>query len=191
MGKWWKFGLGKDDQEPGPGPEEPTEAAPEAEAPEPAAGPGEGEKKPGLLGRLLGRGRRKAKKEKAPTPETPAAPPEAPSAPPSGPPTPAGGGEAGGGEGAGGGAGAGGEEAKRSFPSSIRATADGDWVISANEWYGHMEGTLVGNKAKEFILAYEKGDFPHCAQLVADVWDMAIASQMNMGASNIENISWD
>ncbi|MFG3216076.1 type 4 pilus major pilin [Streptomyces tendae] len=191
MAKWWKFGLGKKDQEEGPAPEEQAPApAPEPapQAPEPSAGgEGGGEKKRGLLGRLFGRGR---KKEKAPAPEAPpAAPPSAPpSAPPAAPPSaPAEGGEEAGGGGPAGPA----KPSERTFPSRIDATADGDWVISANEWYGQMNATLSGNKAKSFILAYEANDWSECAQLIADGWNMPVASQINVGSSNIENISWN
>ncbi|MFF7258648.1 hypothetical protein [Streptomyces microflavus] len=195
MAKWWKFGFGKDkDQEQGPAPEQapaPTPTPAPAPAPEPSAGPeGGGEKKRGLLGRLFGRGKGKKEKAPAPAPEAPpAAPPTAPpSAPPAAPPSaPAEGGEeAGDGEGPAGPA----KPEERSFPSSIDATADGDWRISQNDWYGQMNATLSGNKVKEFILAYEANNWTRCAQLVADGWNMPVASQIDTAASNIENISW-
>lgn len=191
MAKWWKFGLGKKGQEQGPAPEQapaPT-PAPAPQAPEPAAGTGE--KKRGLLGRLADRVTGKGKKEKAPAapPEAPpAAPPAAPSPPPAAPPSaPAGGGEVG----EGGGAGPVAPDKERSFPSSIDAEADGDWVISQNEWYGQMEATLTGNKAKAFILAYEANDWTECAQLIADGWNMPVASQIDTAASTIENVTWN
>ncbi|MFD3622247.1 hypothetical protein ACFWWT_45255 [Streptomyces sp. NPDC058676] len=194
MAKWWKFGLGKKDQEQGPAPEQaPTPTpAPPPQAPEPAAGTeGGGEKKRGLLGRLFGRGKGKKEKAPAPAPEAPpAAPPAAPpSAPPAAPPTaPAGGGEVG--EEGGGPAGPAAPEKERSFPSSIEAEADGDWRISQNDWYGQMTATLSGNKAKAFILAYEANDWTECAQLIADGWNMPVASQIDTAASNIENVTW-
>lgn len=172
MAKWWKLGFGKKKGE-APAPEQAPTPPPTPQAPEPSASAGE--KKRGLLGRLFGRG--KKKKEEAPAPAAPEAPPTAPpaappAAPPEGPPEgPA-------------------APAERQFPSQISASADGDWIISTTEWSGHMEGTLRGHKAKEFILAYEAGRWAECAQLVADHWDMNVASQLNADVSNIENISW-
>ncbi|MFE6189814.1 hypothetical protein ACFQ6U_35905 [Streptomyces sp. NPDC056465] len=194
MAKWWKLGLGKKDQAQGPAPKQAPAPTPAPVAPqtrEPSAGAGGKEKKSGLLGRLFGRG--KGKKEQAPAvpPEAPpAAPPAAPPTPPSAPAAPAGGGGEGG-EGGESGGGPGKPEKERSFPSSIAATADGDWVISQNEWYGQMNAKLTGNKAKAFILAYEANDWAECAQLIADGWDMPVASQIDTGASNIENVSWN
>lgn len=194
MAKWWKFGLGgKKDQEQGPAPEQAPAPppAPAPQAPEPSAGTeGGGEKKRGLLGRLFGRG--KGKKEKAPAP-APEAPPSAPSAPPSAPPAAPPSAPAEGGEEAGGGGGPAGPagEKERQFPSSIEATADGDWRISQNDWYGQMNATLSGNKAKAFILAYEANNWTECAQLVADGWNMPVASQIDTAASNVENVSWN
>lgn len=174
--KW--FGRGKEK------PAAPTPAPQAPKAPEPSAGPAPApEKKPGLLGKLFGRGKRKEKPappeappEAPPAPPTPTAPPEAPPAaegPQEGPP------------------GAGAEAPpEREYPTSIDVEADGDWIISSTEWSGLMKGTIHGHKAKVFIDAYEKGDWNTCAQMVADAWDVNVASQIIPEQSTIDYINW-
>ncbi|WP_329307853.1 hypothetical protein OG322_41470 (plasmid) [Streptomyces sp. NBC_01260] len=176
MGKWWKFGRGggsKDGEEgqaPAPTPEPtPPPAAPEAPAPAPA-----GEKKPGLLGRLFGRGRKKEAPAEATPPEA-AAPPTPPPAPPA-PPAPPSQGPSGGSEEGGDSEGAGGEEGEeekeeRVFPSSVTASVDGSWVISDSVWHGLIAGTLSGEDAKAFILHCEKGREHKAIELLAAAYD--------------------
>ncbi|MFC9265613.1 hypothetical protein ACFT25_38040 [Streptomyces hydrogenans] len=196
MAKWWKLGLGgKKDKEQSPPPETPpTPAAPTpAPAPPPQEPPAE-EKKRGFFGRLADKVTGKAKKEKAAKPEAeapPEAPPEAPAETRPAPPSGGEGGEAEAeGEAEGGGAGPGEPEERRTFPSSISVSAYGDWVISANEWYGEMSGTLTGSEVKEFILAHEHGNWTRCAELIAGVWDSPAADLVDVYASNIEAVTW-
>ncbi|MEU3078516.1 hypothetical protein [Streptomyces laurentii] len=216
MAKWWKP-FGKKDKEQGPPETPPTPAAPTPAAPTPAAptpaaptpaapapaapapppekppAPAE-EKKRSFFGRLADKVTGKAKKEKAKKEKAeakaeaeaeaeapPEAPPEAPSAPPSAPPAEEP-------EAAGGGPAA--PEKERHFPSSISASAYGDWVISANKWYGEMSGTLTGSSVKEFVLAHEKGNWTRCCELIAEVWDSPAADIVDVYASNIEAVTW-
>ncbi|MEU8764964.1 hypothetical protein [Streptomyces sp. NPDC048659] len=198
MAKWWKLGFGKKDKEQGPPPETPPTPAAPAPAPPPQEPPQEAAeeapKKRGFLGRLADKVTGKARKEKAAKAEgeaeaPPEAPPEAPAAKPSAPP--AGGGGEGEEAGEGGGAGPEAPEKERYFPSSISVSADGDWSISANTWYGTMSGTLTGHSSvKEFILAYEKGNWTRCCELIAGVWPSDAADLVDVYASEIHSVTW-
>ncbi|MFD9226119.1 hypothetical protein ACFWDI_40400 [Streptomyces sp. NPDC060064] len=148
----------------------PKEEAPAPAAPAPTAPPEA--KKPGRFRRLADKLKRKPKGEApAPTPPAPPAPPKAPPPAPPAPPAPA-------------------APSEGEYPSSIDVEADGDWIISSTEWSGRMQGTIRGNKAKEFIQEYEKGNWSRCAQMVADHWDVNVADQLVPEESNIDYINW-
>lgn len=160
------FGRGKAAEEEAPAP---------APAPEPTPAPPPEGKKPGRLRKLAGKLRRKPKA--APPEAPPAAPPAPPEAPPTAPPGPTVPPEAP-------------PPKEPEYPSSIDVEADGEWQISSTRWDGSMHGTIRGNKAKEFIKAYEAGNWNRCAQMVADHWDRNVADQLLPEQSEIEHIGW-
>ncbi|WP_168724486.1 hypothetical protein [Streptomyces sp. A1547] len=192
MGKWWKFGLGRDKGEgEGQAPEPTPEPTPAPSPPPAAEAPAPAEKKPGFFGRLLGRGKKKPPPAEAP-PAAPAAPPAAPPPPtPPAPPAegPAEGPEEGPEEGEEGEE----EEEEREFPDSVDASVDGTWVISDSVWHGVISGTLTGEDAKAFILAIEKGKEHIAIGLLArayDDQDMGFARYLDIKSSSWGSISY-
>lgn len=168
MAKWWPFGRKKK--------EEAAEEKPRG----------------GLLGRLLGLGRKKEEEEKAPRPAPeappvpkeeaapapapkPEAPPEeagappegaAPAAPPAAPP--------------------------RTYPSFLHVDAEGNWVISETVWEGTMSGTLHGGDVKAFIDAMERDggpDYDVAIPLIADAYGIP-GGLVSVGRSSIYNVSY-
>ncbi|MFI7360306.1 hypothetical protein ACIBTP_41175 [Streptomyces avidinii] len=197
MGKWWKFGLGRDKSEgEGQAPEPTPEPTPAPSAPPAAEAPAPAEKKRGLFKRLLGIGKKKEAPAEAP-PAEPAAPPAAP--PPPTPPAPPAGGPS---EGPGEGPKEGGEgeeeeeeeeEEEREFPDSVSASVDGTWVISDSVWHGVISGTLSGEDVKAFILAIEKGKEHIAIGLLArayDDQDMGFARYLDIRQSSWGSISY-
>lgn len=191
MAKWWPFGRKGKPEEPAPTPPPTPTPPPAPEAPAPKA-----EKKPGLLGRLFGRGKKKEAPAEAPPEAPPAAPPAPPSPPappaPPAPPTPAEPPEEGGEEGAEEGE-EGEEEPERVFPDSVTASVDGTWVISESVWHGVIHGTLYGADAKAFILAVERGREAQAIALLArayDDQDMGFARYLDVGRSSWGSIDY-
>ncbi|MFE7113201.1 hypothetical protein ACFU98_44370 [Streptomyces sp. NPDC057575] len=185
MAKWWKFGFGKESEEPQPEPEgAPEEApkAPEAEAPEPEAEAPEPtpeapeSKKPGFFSRLFGRKKKEAPPEEAPPEEVPTEeekllplfPEEGEEA---GGPPPA---------------------APRVYPPYLHVSADGKWRISDTEWEGTMSGTLHGADVKRFIDAMEDPngpDYKTAIPLIADAYGIP-SGLINVERSTIYSVTY-
>ncbi|MGC0319306.1 hypothetical protein [Kitasatospora acidiphila] len=81
------------------------------------------------------------------------------------------------------------EQGRPYYPDSVTISIDGDWQFSENRWEGTIDASFDGPMVKAVLDLIDAGEDVAVAELVWRLWDKELAQYIDVGGSDITNIS--